>query len=65
MRLRTLTAEETMCRRDLIKEYRRHQLEIKRLRDLCARYKTEIKELQTNRTLLLWQLEDTNGNRSE
>jgi hypothetical protein len=61
MRLRTLTAEETMCRRDLIKEYRRHQLEVKRLRDLCARYKAQIKELQTSRALV----EATDGNRSE
>jgi hypothetical protein len=62
MKPRTLTAEETMCRRDLIDEYRRHQIEIKRLRALCAKYKDEVKELQANRTLLLWQLEVINGN---
>jgi hypothetical protein len=61
MKPRTLTPEETMCRRDLIDEYRRHQKEIKRLRDLCVKYKTEIKELQTYHVVLL---EAVNGNSS-
>jgi len=59
MKPKTLTAEETMSKRDLIDEYRRHQIEIKRLRALCVKYKDEIKELRGSRVLLL---EAVNGN---